>query len=63
MILAGILVGGVTLGMLLSVAGPRDEEAAARHRDLARRARAWRPGRLQSRQVRLQPKPGSGYHG
>lgn len=62
-ILAGILVGGFTLGMLASVAGPRDEEAAAMHRDLARRARAWRPGRLQSRQVRLQAKPRSAYHG
>ena len=62
-ILAGILVGGFTLGMLVSVAGPRDEEAAAMHRDLARRARAWRPGRFQSRQVQLQPKPGSSYHG
>jgi hypothetical protein len=28
-ILAGILVGGFTLGMLVSVAGRRDEEAAA----------------------------------
>jgi len=62
-ILAGILVGGFTPGMLVSVAGPRDEEAAATHRHLVRRALAWLPGRPQSYGVRLQPKPGSGYHG
>lgn len=32
-ILTGILAGGFTLGMLVSVAGRRDEEAASAARD------------------------------
>jgi hypothetical protein len=58
-IFGGILVSGVMLGLLLSVLGPRDEEAAEMHRRLARRALTWRPGRFWSHQVRLQPRPGS----
>jgi len=58
-----ILVGGVALGMLLNVVRPRDDEAAAMHRHLARRVLAWLPGRFQSNQIRMQPKPNSGFHG
>jgi hypothetical protein len=58
-IFGGILVSGVTLGLLLSVAGPRDDETAAMHRRLARRALAWLPGRVASTQARLEPRPSS----
>ena len=58
-----ILVGGFALGMLLSVVRPRDDEAAAMHRHLARRALGWLPDRFQSNQIRMQPKPNSGFHG
>jgi len=54
----GILVSGVTLGLLLSVAGPRDDEAAAMHRRLARRGLAWLPGRFRNH-GRLEPRPSS----
>jgi hypothetical protein len=46
-ILAGILGGGFTLGMLVSVAGPRAEGAEA----------------VQPPQVRLPPTPGSAVDG
>jgi hypothetical protein len=54
-IFGGILIAGVALGTLLSVVRPRDDEAAAMHRHLARRALAWLPDRFQPDQVRVQP--------
>ena len=62
-VFGGILIGGVALGMLLSVMRPCDDEAAAMHRHLARRALGWLPDRFQSNQVRVQPKPSSGLRG
>ena len=62
-IFVGILVGGFALGTVLNVVRPRDDEAAAMHRYLARRALGWLPDRLQSKQIRMQPKPNSGFHG
>jgi hypothetical protein len=55
-----ILLGGVAVGMLLSLARPRDEEAAAMHREHARRVMAWLAHRYPSVQVRPQPKGDSG---
>jgi hypothetical protein len=52
-----VMIGGFTLGMILSMARPRDQEAAAMHRLLARQALAWRPGRAKSRQVPMRPEP------
>ena len=52
-VFSGILVGGVALGLLLSVVRPRDEEAAAMHRQMARRAFAWLPQRSHSKQVQV----------
>lgn len=57
-ICGGILVSGVVLGLLLSVAGPRDDEAAAMHRRLARRGLGWLPGRFQNH-GRLETRPSS----
>ena len=54
-----ILVGGFALGTLLNVVRPADEEAAAMHRHLARRALAWLPDRFQSNQILMQPEPNS----
>ena len=51
-VFGGIMVGGVALGMLLSVVRPRDEEAAAMHRQMARRALRWLPDRSRSNRVR-----------
>ncbi|GAA4413166.1 hypothetical protein GCM10023168_35770 [Fodinibacter luteus] len=59
-ITGGILIGGFALGMLLSVLRPCDDEAAAAHRHLARRALVWLPDGPQSNQVPEQPKSGSG---
>ena len=58
-----ILVGGLALGTLLNVVRPSDDESAAMHRHLARRALGWLPDRFQSNQIRMQPKPNSGFHG
>lgn len=52
-VFSGILIGGVALGLLLGVLRPRDEEAAATHRRLARRAFGWLPQRSRSKQVQV----------
>jgi hypothetical protein len=59
----GILVVGFVLGMSLSVLRPRDEEVAATHRQLARRAFSWLPGRIRPTHDRGQPFAGSGVRG
>lgn len=56
-----IMLGGLLVGTGLSVARPRDEEAAAMHRRQARRAVAWLR-RLRSHRVGIQPGTGPSHH-
>ncbi len=58
-----ILLGGFALGTLLNVGGPRDDEAAAMHRDLVRRALGWLPGRFQANEITVHPRRSSSPYG
>jgi hypothetical protein len=61
-IFSGIMIGGLTLGMLLSVVRPRDEEAAAMHRHLARRALAALPGPSRPTSAEYEPSGDLGFY-
>lgn len=58
-----LMLGGVGLGTLLNLVRPRDEDAAAMHRQGARLSLAWLPDRFRSSDVRLRPAPDSGPNG
>jgi hypothetical protein len=57
----GILVGGVALGMLLSLARPGEDDAEAMRGARARRVLGWLSDRFASSQVGVQQRTNSGY--
>jgi hypothetical protein len=58
-IFAEVLVGGLALGTLLILIGPRDEEAAALYRRGPGRAWAWLRDRLGAFRMSSKPDPGT----
>jgi hypothetical protein len=58
-IFAEVLVGGLALGALLILIGPRDDEAAALYRREPRRAWAWFRDRLGAFRMSSKPDPGA----
>jgi hypothetical protein len=58
-IFAEVMIGGLALGTLFILSGPRDDDAAAMYRREPGRAWAWLQDRLVSFRMPSKPDPGS----